>query len=134
VGLWFSVQNPKNDDVDGQFWIYSVPHDIHLNEERYGKLDICNLKQTYFINVPIYWSEEYLDHVAEVKRARQHGKFTISGYDDCIIPFEDQKSISPYLEKYCIPAASKADIRLQLTGLGILTIGCIMVNQLTNME
>src|ERR1700722_10898929 len=34
VALWFAVEEAKNDAVDGQFWIFSVPHVINYNDTR----------------------------------------------------------------------------------------------------
>ena len=121
VGLWFAVENPKNDDVDGQFWVFSVPDEIHSLDDRhrYYKKDVYGLDKTYFINAPIYWSDETLDQTGEIRRVRQHGKFSISPYDTAFIPLEEQSAIAPYLEKYCIPAKIKGQLRLELTSQGI---------------
>jgi hypothetical protein len=121
VGLWFAVENPKNDDVDGQFWVFSVPDNIHLIDDRvsFYDMDIHNLDQTYFINAPIYWSDEIFDQTGEIRRMRQHGKFSISPYVKSFVPLEDQAEVIPHLEKYCIPAKIKEQLRLELTAKGI---------------
>lgn len=121
VGLWFAVENSKNDDVDGQFWVLSVPNEIHCNHDRnsYFQKDIANLDHTYFINAPIYMSDELPKQVAEVKRQRQQGKFTISPYRSSFAPLDQQADIAPFLEKYCIPANIKGQLRLDLTARGI---------------
>ena len=120
VGLWFAVENSENDEVDGQFWIFTVPDEIHSTSTRdnYYNKDIDNLDKTYFINAPIYWSDELSGQVAEIKRQRQHGKFSISPFNSSFVPLEDQPEISPYLEKYCIPARLKGQLRLELTSKG----------------
>jgi hypothetical protein len=116
VGLWFAVENPRNDDVDGQFWVFSAPDEIHPTDTRdnfYNK-DLAFLDKTYLINPPIYWSNVLNEQIGEIKSQRQFGKFSVSPFDKSIIPLEDQPEISPYLEKYCIPAEAKAQIRLEL--------------------
>jgi hypothetical protein len=121
VGLWFAVDNPKNDDVDGQFWVFSVPNAIHPNDIRdnfYNK-DLGSLDKTYLINPPIYWSNDLIEQIGEIKRQRQFGKFSVSSFEKSIIPLEDQPEISPCLEKYCIPAEVKAQIRLELKSIGL---------------
>ena len=121
VGLWFAVENPSNDNVDGQFWIFSVPNEIHPTDSRdnfYNK-DLYNLDKTYLINAPIYWSEDLNSQIGEIKRQRQFGKFSVSSFGKSIIPLENQPEINPYLEKYCIPAEAKGQMRLKLASLGI---------------
>jgi hypothetical protein len=121
VGLWFAVENPSNDNVDGQFWIFSVPNEIHPTDSRdnfYNK-DFYNLDKTYLINAPIYWSEDLNSQIGEIKRQRQFGKFSVSSFGKSIIPLENQPEINPYLEKYCIPAEAKGQMRLKLASLGI---------------
>lgn len=121
IGLWFAVENPKNDDVDLQFWVFSVPDEIRCLDDRhcYYKKDVYRLDRTYFINAPIYWSDETLDQIGEIRRVRQHGKFSISPYDTAYIPLEEQSAMTPHLEKYCIPAKIKGQLRLELTSQGI---------------
>lgn len=121
VGLWFAVENPNNDGVDGQFWVFSVPNEIHPTDTRdnfYNK-DLCNLDKTYLINAPIYWSDDLKEQIGEIKRQRQFGKFSVSSYENSIIPLENQPVINKYLEKYCIPAKAKMEIRLKLSSLGL---------------
>ena len=121
IGLWFAVENPSNDGVDGQFWIFSVPNEIHPTDSRdnfYNK-DLYNLDKTYLINAPIYWSEDLSSQIGEIKRQRQFGKFSVSSFGKSIIPLENQPEINPYLEKYCIPAEAKGQMRLKLASLGI---------------
>lgn len=121
VALWFAVENPNNDGIDGQFWVFTAPDKIHSTDTRdsFYKKDLDNLDKTYLINVPIYWSEELPLQVGDVKRQRQFGKFTISPYESSFTPLEKQPEIIPYLEKYCIPAKAKKQIRLDLEKKGI---------------
>lgn len=121
VGLWFAVENPDNDDVDGQFWVFSVPNEIHPTDTRdnfYNK-DLGNLDKTYLINAPIYWSDELNNQIGEIKRQRQFGKFSVSSFEKSIIPLENQPEVNQHLEKYCIPAAAKEQMRLKLASLGL---------------
>jgi hypothetical protein len=121
VGLWFAVENEENDDVDGQFWVFSVPNEIHLTDTRdnfYNK-EIKNIDSTFLINAPIYWSGELSEQVGEIKRQRQFGKFSISSFERAVIPLEEQPEINQYLEKYCIPSSVKKEIRNRLESLGI---------------
>lgn len=117
VGLWFAVANPKYYDVNGQFWIFSVPNSILSTDSKdnYYKKDLKSLDKTYFINAPIFWSDELINQVGEVRRERQFGMFSISPYEKAFVPLEEQEDIIPHLEKYCIPAKMKGQIRLELT-------------------
>lgn len=121
VGLWFAVENSKNDNVDGQLWVFTVPDKIHSTDSRdnFYQKDLCNLDKTYLINAPIYFSPEKNEQIGEVRRERQFGKFSISSYGNSIIPLEEQPEIKPYLEKYCIPANFKKQIRQELELRGI---------------
>jgi hypothetical protein len=119
--LWFAVEDLKNDDVDGQFWILTVPDSIHLTDTRdsFLKKDLVNLDKTYLINAPIYWSDELSNQIGEIRRQRQYGKFTISPYNTSFVPLEEQPSIIPHLEKYYIRASAKQQIRHKLELIGI---------------
>ncbi len=121
VGLWFAVENHSNDSVDGQFWVFSVPNEIHPTDTRdnFFNKDLNNLDKTYLINAPIYWSDELKEQIGEIKRQRQFGKFSVSSFEKSIIPLENQPEINKYLEKYCIPAEVKAKIRLELASIGL---------------
>jgi len=121
VGLWFAVEKPSNDNVDGQFWIFSAPNEIHPTDTRdnfYNK-DLHNLDKTYLINPPIYWSDDLNSQIGEIKRQRQFGKFSISSFEKSIIPLENQPEINQHLEKYCIPAKAKEQIRLKIESIGL---------------
>jgi hypothetical protein len=121
VALWFAVENEANDYVDGQFWVFSVPNNIHLTDTRnnFFEKNIKDIESTYLINAPIYWSEELSEQVEEIKRQRQFGKFSISSFDKSVIPLEDQPEINQYIEKYCIPSKVKKEIRRRLNSLGL---------------
>jgi hypothetical protein len=121
VGLWFAVENPKNDDVDGQFWVFTVPDEIGLSdsENNYYQKDLKNLDKTYFVSAPIYWSDELKNQVGEIKRQRQFGKFSVSPFEKSIIPLEEQPELKGLLEKFCIPSAIKGQLRLELASNGI---------------
>lgn len=121
VGLWFAVEKPENDNVDGQFWIFSAPNEIHPTDTRdnFYEKDLYNLDKTYLINAPIYWSDNLNRQVGEVKRQRQFGKFSVSSFEKSIIPLENQTEIIQHIEKYCIPANTKEQIRIKLASLGL---------------
>ena len=57
--------------------------------------------------------------IGEIKRQRQYGKFSVSSYEKSPIPLENQSEINKHLEKYCIPAEAKGQIRLKLSSLGL---------------
>jgi hypothetical protein len=121
VGLWFAVEKPENDNVDGQFWIFSPLNEIHATDTRdnfYNK-DLNNLDKTYLINAPIYWSDDLKNQIGEIRRQRQFGKFSISSFEKSIVPLENQPAVNIYLEKYCIKAKAKKHIRLRLASLGL---------------
>lgn len=122
VALWFAVENSKNDDVDGQFWVFSRPDEILLTDEAsnsYYAKDILSLDRSYFINAPIYWTDELQKQVAEIRKMRQHGKFTISPLEQSYLPLNEHVDLNDCFELYCIPAAIKSQLRQELDQLGI---------------
>jgi hypothetical protein len=121
VALWFAVRNPLHDNCNGQFWIFSVPNEIHLTDNRgnFYKKDLVNLDRTYLINTPIYWSDSLKDQVAEIRRERQFGKFSISPFDLVSVALNEQSEIANCFEKYIIHSDSKKEIRKQLESQGV---------------
>lgn len=118
VALFFAVEDSvKNNEEDGQFWVYSPMQSSILNDLRkkeYLDVNPLEFKNQNLINPPFFWTENYDREVGEVRRARQHGKFFIQSIANSKIPMEDQEHLLPYLEKYCISKEAKAEIRNHL--------------------
>jgi hypothetical protein len=122
VALYFAVEDSEryNDD-DGQFWVFSPPQSMILNDSRkreFLDLDPIQFKSQNLINPAFFWTGNYEKETAEMRRARQHGKFFIQSLSDSVIPMENQPQLSPLLEKYCIPKHAKSKIREQLFDRG----------------
>ena len=130
VGLYFAVDNDKYDDQDGQYWVIYVPQEkilIDGNPEKgYYHSRIEQLNGTLFINPSFYQHENSEQAIAEVRRARQHGKFTLQDYDKCTTGMDEQEEFNrdyfsypgTVIEKYLIPAKYKAQLRLDLISKG----------------
>jgi|GEM_PF-1768895 len=130
VALYFAVDNPNFDHIDGQFLILYYPMYDTATEGRdegiYRQSHYSDLSKTWFINP--YFGDRTDDNVAEIRRARQHGKFTIQPYNLALQPLNLQEMsdrdywmgnyVDPVIEKYIIPARYKADLRLQLIADG----------------
>ncbi len=109
VALYFAVEDSLSfGDHDAQFWVFYVPDEILVNEDvkrTYYNMDPGTLNQTFFLNPSFFWSDNFENEIAENRRMRQHGNFSVQGYSFCLIPLEDQAEIIPLLEKYCIPVS-----------------------------
>lgn len=131
VALYFAVDNPLHDNTEGQFWILYVPgRDIRIDGgegPQYYEHRVSEVNETIFLNPSFFWDENHEKGTAEVRRARQHGKFSMQSYDKCILRLEEQDEFAHdyscstrgmILEKFIVPAAFKAQIRLELVAKG----------------
>ncbi len=122
VALFFAVEDSeKYNDDDGQFWVFRSPQSMILNDSRKSEfldLDPFQFKNQNLINPPFFWTGNYENETAEMRRARQHGKFFIQSLSDSVIPLENQPHLSHLLEKYCIPKEAKFGIRNELANRG----------------
>lgn len=130
VGLYFAVDNEKFDDQDGQYWVIYVPQEKILIDgnpaKGYYHSNIDEINGTLFINPSFYQSENSQEAIAETRRARQHGKFTIQDYEKCIVGMDEQPEFNQdyfnhpetVIEKYLIPAEFKPQLRLDLISMG----------------
>lgn len=124
VALYFAVEErEEHNHEDGQFWVFSPPSSIILNDSRRGEfLEIhpLDFKMQNLINPPFSWTGNYENEIAEMRRARQHGKFFIQSISNSIIPMEAQPHLISKLEKYCIPKEEKPKIRKELSERGFV--------------
>lgn len=130
VALYFSVDNGKMDDVDGQFLVMYVPGDIlktdATGEEQYYGIHYSDQKDTWFINPSFFHHAKWAEVTPEIRRARQHGKFSQQSYDLSLSGLDNQpalqipwnKTFDVVIEKYVIPAEFKPQIRLDLIAKG----------------
>lgn len=131
VALYFTVDNVAMDNVDGQFLILYVPQTMVKidgpESRQFNNIPYQNLTETWFLNPSFFWHERYNDITGEVRRARQHGKFTLQSYDLSLSGFENQPQFSqpwdqdydaPVIEKYIIPAENKANLREEMKARG----------------
>lgn len=123
VALYFAVEdNPMFNSLDGQFWVFYIPDDILMYDAKndlYYETDPLQLDKTWFINPSFFWTDNQANETAETRRARQHGKFSIQSHTSSLTPLEQQADVIPNLEKYCIPAEAKGQIRLELASKGL---------------
>lgn len=123
VALYFAVEdNPVFNSHDAHFWIFYVPDDILMHDGKkhlYYETDPLKLDKTWFVNPSFFWTDNQANETAETRRARQHGKFSIQAHTNSLIPLEQQTNVIPNLEKYCIPADAKGQIRLELASKGV---------------
>jgi len=127
VALYFSIDDPEYDHVDGQVLVMYVPHTILRTDggnPPYYTTHYQDMVDTWFLNPAFY--DGYRDITAEVRRARQHGKFSLQGYDKAIKGFNNQDdflrqwkdTFDPVIEKYIIPSEIKKVLRDELHDLG----------------
>ena len=131
VGLYFAVDDSKFDFQDGTFSVIYVPQEKILidnsPERNYNHYPLDKIEGTLFINPAFYQHNNSEETVAERRRARQHGKFSIQAYNKAITGIDDQeefcndyfKDPNTVIEQYLIPAKYKAQLRLDLISQGI---------------
>lgn len=123
VALYFAVEEHKiYDSHDSQFWVFYVPDEILIHDskkELYYKTDPYKLDSTWFINPSFLLTNNYENETAETRRARQHGKFSIQSHINSLIPLDKQPDVANNIEKYCIPANAKGQIRIELASKGL---------------
>lgn len=84
------------------------------------------MKGTLFINAGFYQHENSRETIAETRRTRQHGKFSLQDYDKCILGMDNQEEFfldyfetsGIVIEKYLIPAKFKPQLRIDLISEG----------------
>ncbi len=95
VGLYFAVDDPKFDDQDGQYWVIYVPQEKILIDGKpykgYNKSAVEAIEGTIFINPSFYQMGDDKQALGEVRRARQHGKFSMQSYENCIVGMDQQE-------------------------------------------
>ncbi|HVU53531.1 MAG TPA: FRG domain-containing protein, partial [Puia sp.] len=129
VALYFAVDNPNFDHVSAQFLVIYYPlFEIMIEggfQEQFFETKPSALNNTWLLNPSFYAEADHDQAIGEVRRARQHGKFTIQSYDWSFVGLDAQanflksydstiKTYEPVIEKYIIPAQFKAQLRLDL--------------------
>lgn len=130
VALFFAVEDPSMDNIDGQFLVIYYPlHGIKIEGAQnppFYHTNPTDVEGTWMMN-PSFYAENASPHTtAEARRARQHGKFSIQQYDLCLIGLDKQASLcrsyfetfDPVIEKYIIPAQFKGQLRLDMAAKG----------------
>jgi len=81
VALYFAVDTKEFDKVDGQFWVIYVPDENLLTDggegSNYYHRHISDVNDMIFINPSFYYEQGWETAIAEVRRGRQHGKFSL---------------------------------------------------------
>ena len=130
AALCFAVADERDDNCQGQFWIYLVPDDRWISDEysNYLDEDPFEFDKTIFLNSSMTFSENALIQIAQRRKGTQMGRFYIQPYSKLIIPLEEQNEHIPFLHKIIIPAKSKKRIREDLASEGI-TKDALLVNE-----
>jgi hypothetical protein len=133
VALFFAVEEAINDSVDGAFYVYYNPTSEVMIEGGAGPhyFDVLpeEMHGTWFMNPAFELREGTDEAIAEARRARQHGKFTLQDYHLCRSGLDLQPGLirdywgtshmnKPVMEKYIIPAAFKGQLRLEMAAKG----------------
>ncbi|HYC79865.1 MAG TPA: FRG domain-containing protein [Candidatus Binatia bacterium] len=131
VALYFALDDDQFDNVDGQLLVSYVPSDFlkidGLADRQFNSSHYQNFLGTYFINPAFFWHDRYGEIAGEIRRARQHGKFSMQQYDLSIIGMDEQPELlvpwdSNYevivIEKYLIPADKKPALRKAIVADG----------------
>lgn len=130
VALYFAVDNAALDAFPGQFWVSYLPDEFILvdggPDRQYYHINPADIDKTIMINPSFYWDDNWSNLTAEVRRARQHGKFTLQPFELAVKGLDEQDKFTQdynsdpglIIEKYVIPAQHKAQLRLDLLSKG----------------
>ena len=150
VALYFAVEDSALDNVDGQFLIMYVSQsdfktEETYQEEQYYDIPPTDIKETWFLNPCFYDLGEDNDTTAEIRRARQHGKFSLQPHEFSLKGLDEQneflhpwkKGTGTVIEKYIIPAKAKPQMRLDLISKGwhgeyLYVNDDAVINEITN--
>jgi hypothetical protein len=130
VALYFAVEDKQYDGVDGQLIVMYVPGEMlktdSNEDEQYFDLHFRDVNETWFMNPSFFWHERFKELTPEVRRARQHGKFSLQPYDLALSGLDSQprlqipwnETFDVVIEKYVIPVEHKPQLRLDLISKG----------------
>jgi hypothetical protein len=133
VALFFAVEEARYDGVDGAFYVYHNPQSAikieggdgpEFFEERPSEM-----AGTWFLNPAFDAHADNDEVIAEGRRLRQFGKFTLQDYTLCLRGLDKQANLLrsyeetvdldvPVMEKWLIPAEFKPQLRLDMVAAG----------------
>jgi FRG domain len=136
VALFFAVEESSMDGTDGALYIYFNPiSELKIEEREDGEnrefrdTRPAEMAGTWFMNPAFDGGTDYELETGEVRRMRQFGKFTLQGYDRCLVGLDLQPELIggydetiaaniPVMEKWVIPARAKVALRADMTARG----------------
>lgn len=130
LALFFSVENPKYDDINGVIWIFKLNENYFFGENKkhlYINKKPFNIKISMLINPAIEYTTRYNEFIGIRRRLIQNGRFLIQPTNLLSTPLENNELFYPFLNKLIIPASFKKHIRKELEGIEIIreNIYCI---------
>jgi hypothetical protein len=133
VALFFAVEEAKYDGVDGAFYVYYSPQSAIKIEGGDGpdffEVRPSEMTGTWFLNPAFDALADNNEVIAEGRRLRQFGKFTLQDYPLCLHGLDLQAGLLrsyretidldvPVMEKWVIPANCKPQLRLDMAAAG----------------
>lgn len=103
IALFFAVEN-NFEDV-GQFWIYKTP--LNWNCDDHFEINPKSETLNLISNSSFFLGSDYINKIAEQRRAFQDGKFSFQDFSNSLIPLEKQKDLQEIIIKYTINPSSK---------------------------
>lgn len=118
IALLFSVNEWKNDTMDGHFWIFNCPEEIKINlssVEIIFNTNFFDVGANYMINPSQYYNElDESDYIGRRRMSRQYAHFLIQSLNDSLTPLCEQNKFKQRLTHLIIDSKFKTKIRNEL--------------------
>lgn len=106
-------------EFDGVLWMFKAPEILQENsKEEYLNLQLNQVDSMLTINHPFLSERDRERNIAEEKRSRQNGCFTIQSLEFVQIPLENQPMLKGQFWKVLIPKEAKLQLQNELAGRG----------------
>lgn len=120
TACFFACMQIKNDDSNGQLYVFTCPSNIcyPLDTNKYLDENPTEFQSKFLINPDFNDGNDFQKQLAELRRLRQDGKFLFQNYGESHLSLEKQTSLKRDLHKFVIPKDSKQKLREELAKKG----------------
>jgi hypothetical protein len=115
VAMFFTVENKKYYDQDGDLWIFCKKDYFNLEQEL---VDPFATERDYFFNIPIKFHENFESDTSQRRILSQKGKFLVRPNSKAKIPLEQDLEYLLLLKRFKVPSSSKKIILEDLENEG----------------
>ena len=116
IALFFAINECKDDNENGHFWIFNCPKEIMITSTNEAKLFNCkplDVDKSYMIN-PVQFQSDEEDFVGKRRMIRQMGRFFVQSFEDGFTPVFKQEKFKDNFIHFEIDAKSKKTFREEL--------------------